>query len=457
MTIRNSRLCAINSLKFAQRGAFIVPQNTYKPDVTTKLHHPPYKTYKTPNKTKYNIRSPSKPNPSSISVNHAINQTTLPIQINPHKKSKTLPPPLNPPVPSRQIHLNAPPDKANFKDNNPNNNKQKARHNRPIHLHHPPSPLTKTNPQPQPQPSNQPKPPRPVLLTFHGGGFTIGHAKDDARWCSTILKAIPEAISISINYRLAPEHPFPTALDDSVDAILWLWKHAEEYNLDQSRFVLSGASAGGNLVLGVPFRLGDELRKRKGREGDEDGDGGEGTDGQGGIRFAGIVAFYPPVAWTKSREERDSSNPIARKKSMISPGVFRLFDESYLGCGDLPRKPVSTISPSAVGVEMSVGEVDMAHPYLSPGLAPDQLIQTVYPPKVAIYTCGWDPLLVEGETFRERLLGFVRDGFMESVGGFMVEGVVHGFDKRPSFWRRDEVRVKMYGDAVREVKGMWDI
>jgi hypothetical protein len=48
------------------------------------------------------------------------------------------------------------------------------------------------------------------------------------------------------------------------------------------------------------------------------------------VRLAGIVAFNPPIDWTKSREERDGRNPIARKKYMVRLGIFGLFDESYL-------------------------------------------------------------------------------------------------------------------------------
>jgi hypothetical protein len=66
-------------------------------------------------------------------------------------------------------------------------------------------------------------------------------------------------------------------------------------------------------------------------------------------------------------------------------------------------------------------------------------------------------LLVGGETFRERLRGFVRVGRMKSVGGFMVKRVIHGFDKRPSFWKGDSVRERMYGDAVGEVGVMWRV
>jgi acetyl esterase/lipase len=65
----------------------------------------------------------------------------------------------------------------------------------------------------------------------------------------------------------------------------------------------------------------------------------------------------------------------------------------------LPNKPVSSTSSFDEGAS----GVDMAHPYLSPGLVPDELVQAVYPPNVAIYTCGWDQLLVEEGTFRERM------------------------------------------------------
>jgi acetyl esterase/lipase len=276
-----------------------------------------------------------------------------------------------------------------------------------------------------------PIPSRPVLLTFHGGGFSLGHALDDARWVSTVLKAHPNAVVVSVNYRLAPSHPFPVALEDSVDAILWLWQHAEQYNLDKKRFVLSGFSSGGNLALAVPFRLHEELQKNR-------------WTSVGKIGLAGLVAFYPGVNWTRTRAERDATNPVAARKSMISPSMYRFFDESYLLVGELPKL-------------RGTGRVDMSHPYLSPGLAPESLLVAAYPRAVAIYTCGWDQLLVEGNAFRERLGGFVGEGKMGRVGGFVVEDAVHGFDKKPSFWRGNEARERMYGDAVGQLEGMWKV
>lgn len=55
----------------------------------------------------------------------------------------------------------------------------------------------------------------PVVINFHGGGFTLGSADDDARWCGTVVDEC-HAVVVSVDYRLAPEHPFPTAVEDGV-------------------------------------------------------------------------------------------------------------------------------------------------------------------------------------------------------------------------------------------------
>ncbi|KAJ9491302.1 hypothetical protein VN97_g1944 [Penicillium thymicola] len=281
-----------------------------------------------------------------------------------------------------------------------------------------------------PHKQTSPVPPRPVLINFHGGGFSIGHARDDSRWAGTVLKAHPDAVVVSVNYRLEPEQPFPVALEDGVDAILWLWQEAPKYNLDKTRFALSGCSAGGNLTLAVPFRLHEELQKKRW------------ASIRAEIALAGLVVFYPSTDWTRTRKERDATNPIAAQNTMISPSMYELFDGSYLFPASLPKR-------------QGTGRTDMSHPYLSPGLAPAYLLYVSYPSAVAIYTCGWDQLLVEGNTFRERLSGFVEEGKMMSVGGFVVGDVAHGFDKKPSFWRGNQVRGRMYGDAVNQLKARW--
>ncbi|KAI5290618.1 hypothetical protein KEM54_000993 [Ascosphaera aggregata] len=93
-----------------------------------------------------------------------------------------------------------------------------------------------------------------VVVNFHGGGFTLGKATDDYRWIEKVVKTT-DAVVVSVDYRLAPEHTFPTAVDDGVDALLYLESNADELSLDITRVVLTGFSSGGNLVFTVPYRL----------------------------------------------------------------------------------------------------------------------------------------------------------------------------------------------------------
>ena len=93
----------------------------------------------------------------------------------------------------------------------------------------------------------------PVVVNFHGGGFTLGHATDDCRWAQCVLDV--DVVMVSVSYRLAPEYPFPAAVDDGVEALVYLMSHSAELGLDMSRVALSGFSAGGNLAVTVPLRL----------------------------------------------------------------------------------------------------------------------------------------------------------------------------------------------------------
>ena len=94
--------------------------------------------------------------------------------------------------------------------------------------------------------------PRPVVVNFHGGGWIFGSPQMDSRWASRVVQT--GAVVVSVGYRLAPEHPFPTPLEDCVDAIKWVYQHADRYNLDTSRIVLSGFSAGGNMVFAAAIK-----------------------------------------------------------------------------------------------------------------------------------------------------------------------------------------------------------
>ena len=100
----------------------------------------------------------------------------------------------------------------------------------------------------------------PVVVNFHGGSFTIRIATDDARWANHLVKILG-AVVVSVNYRLAPEHPFPTAVGDGVDAIVFLGEQADRLGLDIERFAVSGFSAGANLAFTVPMLLHNYLQR----------------------------------------------------------------------------------------------------------------------------------------------------------------------------------------------------
>ncbi|WP_418321168.1 alpha/beta hydrolase [Piscinibacter sakaiensis] len=87
----------------------------------------------------------------------------------------------------------------------------------------------------------------PVLLYLHGGGFTIGDLETHDSLCRQLALRSGAAV-IALDYRLAPEHPFPTAVDDGWAAMRWLAEHAGELDLDGARLAVGGDSAGGTLA-----------------------------------------------------------------------------------------------------------------------------------------------------------------------------------------------------------------
>lgn len=87
----------------------------------------------------------------------------------------------------------------------------------------------------------------PVLLYFHGGGFTIGSIATHDVLCRQLSHLAGCAV-ISLDYRLAPEHKFPTAANDAWDALRWLADHATRLGLDAARLAVGGDSAGGTLA-----------------------------------------------------------------------------------------------------------------------------------------------------------------------------------------------------------------
>jgi acetyl esterase len=89
--------------------------------------------------------------------------------------------------------------------------------------------------------------PLPVLVYFHGGGFTIGSIASHDTLCRVLARAGACAV-ISVGYRLAPEHRFPTAVDDAWAATQWVAREAAGLGLDAARLAVGGDSAGGTLA-----------------------------------------------------------------------------------------------------------------------------------------------------------------------------------------------------------------
>ncbi|TCN53650.1 acetyl esterase/lipase [Rhodococcus sp. SMB37] len=101
----------------------------------------------------------------------------------------------------------------------------------------------------------------PALLHLHSGGYVMGsidaaHARNQRLSCEL------GAVVVAVDYRLAPEHPYPAALDDAVAAYTWLADQSESLRVDPSRIALHGRSAGGGLAAALALKLRDMRRGR---------------------------------------------------------------------------------------------------------------------------------------------------------------------------------------------------
>jgi acetyl esterase/lipase len=98
---------------------------------------------------------------------------------------------------------------------------------------------------------------RPGVLWIHGGGYILGSPQMEAFWTGRLVRDLG-VVTVSPDYRLAPEHPFPAALDDCMATLAWMRAHAEELGIDADRIAVMGASAGGGLAAAVAQRAHDE-------------------------------------------------------------------------------------------------------------------------------------------------------------------------------------------------------
>ncbi len=89
-----------------------------------------------------------------------------------------------------------------------------------------------------------------ALVWIHGGGYVMGTAQQDHATASR-LAADLGIVVVSVDYRLAPEHPFPAGLDDCYDALVWTAGHADSLDIDPTRIAVGGASAGGGMAAAL--------------------------------------------------------------------------------------------------------------------------------------------------------------------------------------------------------------
>jgi acetyl esterase len=99
--------------------------------------------------------------------------------------------------------------------------------------------------------------PGPLLVFFHGGGWVYGDLDSHDAACRFLAERSGVRV-LSVDYRLAPEHPFPAAYDDAVAAYRWVAGHAADYGGDPARLAIGGDSAGGNLAAGAAIQAARE-------------------------------------------------------------------------------------------------------------------------------------------------------------------------------------------------------
>ena len=210
----------------------------------------------------------------------------------------------------------------------------------------------------------------PLIIYFHGGGFTIGDLDTHDRNCRDLAQATGAAL-VSVDYRLAPEHPFPAAFDDAVAAALSVATNAAAFGGDPARLVLAGDSAGGTLALAAALALRDN----------------------GGPPVAGIVTYYPGV---------DFSHVVSPSYEAFGDGSFGLSRDD----ADWFR---TLYAPDAA---------DRLDWRCSPALAPD----LAGLPPTLIVAAAYDVLRDDDLAFATRLQQSGVDVTLE-----LVEGVNHGF------------------------------
>jgi acetyl esterase len=153
----------------------------------------------------------------------------------------------------------------------------------------------------------------PGLLYLHGGGWVLGSPDTHDRLARELAVAIGARV-LSLDYALAPEHPYPEGLDDCVDAARWLGAHGEQIGIDPARLLIGGDSAGANLTAATLLRVRQE----------------------GGPAFRAAIYIYGAFALT---HDTPSMRAWGDRDLILSHKVMEWFRQLYLGDAGLVRDP----------------------------------------------------------------------------------------------------------------------
>ena len=153
----------------------------------------------------------------------------------------------------------------------------------------------------------------PVVMWFHGGGFVLGNVVDYDPICTLIASRV-SAVVVSVDYRMAPEHRAPTAVEDCVDATTWVQVSGDALRADTTRMAVAGDSAGGNLAAVVAQVLRDH--------------------GIGALRHQALV--YPATDLTMSSPSVAELHDAA----LLDRPAMHAFLGHYLRPGQDPTDPV---------------------------------------------------------------------------------------------------------------------
>jgi len=219
-------------------------------------------------------------------------------------------------------------------------------------------------------------PDRPLVLAFHGGGFALGSARQ-TDWISSVVALAVDAVVVSVDYRLAPAHPFPAAVDDCYEALLWAVAQAPMFGADPARLAVMGESAGGNLAAVISLMA----RYR------------------GGPAIAHQTLLYPATDLTQAIQQTASYRN--NRGIVLTNADMEIFNAHYIPA-----------------------DIDRRDWRLSPVYADDL---TGLPPAVVV-VAGLDPLHDSGVAYAQALAAA---GVEVSLGDFAQ--MPHGFLNFPYF------------------------